>query len=170
MRKFVSVAGLAALLCLSVPACVAAAAPAPKTGQAIIVIVFKDGHRQTFNLSDIQRVEFSTPPAAAAEAAPALGQPSRGRYLGKWEVGDGAGNNFYITLEETGDAKRSLGNERGKWVYQNGEALITWDDGAKDAIRKVGSRFEKSAYSEGKSFTDTPDNTANARNTTPHPI
>jgi hypothetical protein len=170
MLKFNSVVGLAALFCLAVPACVAAA-PAPKPGQASIVIVFKDGHRQSFNLSDIQRVEFSTLPAAAAtEAAPAANMPSRGRYLGKWEVGDGTGNNFYITLEETGDAKRSLGNEHGKWTYVNGEALITWDDGAKDAIRKAGSRFEKSAYGEGKSFSDAPDNTANARNTTPHPI
>jgi hypothetical protein len=47
---------------------------------------------------------------------------------------------------------------------------VTWDDGAEDAIRKAGSRFQKSAYSAGKSFTDEPDNVTNARNTTPHPI
>jgi hypothetical protein len=170
MRKFVSVAGLAALLCLAVPSGFAAAPPAPKTGQATIVIVFKDGHRQTFNLSDIQRIEFPAPPVAAAPAPPNLPLPSRGRYIGKWEVGDGVGNNFYITLEDTGDAMRSLGNEHGKWGYVNGEALITWDDGAQDAIRKVGSRFQKFAYSQGKSFTDEPDNVTNAHNSTPHPI
>jgi len=32
------------------------------------------------------------------------------------------------------------------------------EDGAEDAIRKAGSRFQKSAYSAGKSFTDEPDN------------
>lgn len=171
MRKFVSVAGLAALLCLVVPSGFAATPPAPKAGQATIVIVFKDGHRQTFNLSDISRIEFPAAAAAAAETAPAnLSQPSRGRYIGKWEVGDGAGNNFFITLEETGDAMRSLGNEHGKWAYVNGEALVTWDDGAQDAIRKSGARFQKFAYGAGKSFTDEPDNVASAHNTTPHPI
>jgi len=171
MRKFVSVAGLAALLCLAVPSGLAATPPAPKTGSATIVIVFKDGHRQTFNLSDISRIEFPAAPAVAAEtASPNLSLPSRGRYLGKWEVGDGTGNNFYITLDETGDAMRSLGNEHGKWAYVNGEALVTWDDGAQDAIRKTGARFQKFAYGEGKSFTDEPDNVTSAHNTTPHPI
>jgi len=173
MRKFVSAAGLAALLCLAVPGGFASTPPAPKTGQGTLVIVFKDGHRQTFNLSDIQRIEFPAAPAPAAPAAiapPNLPLPSRGRYLGKWEVGDGTGNNFYITLEETGDALRSLGNEHGKWAYVNGEALVTWDDGAQDAIRKVGARFQKFAYGEGKTFTDEPDNVTSAHNTTPHPI
>src|ERR1035438_4689963 len=123
MRKFVSVAGLATLLCLALPNGFGATPPAPKAGSATIVIVFKDGHRQTFNLSDISRIEFPAAPAAAETASPNLSQPSRGRYIGKWEVGDGTGNNFFITLEETGDAMRSLGNEHGKWAYVNGEAL-----------------------------------------------
>jgi len=96
--------------------------------------------------------------------------PPRGHFLGKWECGDGNGNNFYITLQENGDALRSIGNEHGKWVYVNGEARVTWDDGAQDAIRKVGGKDQKFAYSSGKAFTDQPDNVTNARNTTPHPI
>jgi hypothetical protein len=96
--------------------------------------------------------------------------PSRGRFLGKWECGDGSGGTFYITLEESGDATRSIGGVHGKWAYVEGEARVTWDDGAEDAIRKVGSRFQKFAYSAGKSFTDEPDNVANAHNTTAHPI
>ena len=52
----------------------------------------------------------------------------------------------------------------------NGEAQIVWDDGAQDAIRRTGSRFQKFAYSAGKSFTDTPDNVTPAHNLTPKPI
>ena len=52
----------------------------------------------------------------------------------------------------------------------NGEAHITWDDGAMDALRKVGSKFQKSAYAAGKSFSDTPDNVTEAHNTAHQPI
>jgi hypothetical protein len=171
MRKFVGVAGLAILLCLAAPGGFARTPPAAKSGQGTIVIVFKDGHQQSFNLSDIARVEFPTASAAAGETAPINSPlPSRGRFLGKWEVGEGNGNNFFITLEENGNATRSLGYVHGRWVYVDGEARVTWDDGAQDAIRKVGSIFEKFAYGAGKSFTDTPDNVTGAHNTTPHPI
>jgi len=173
MRNFVSVAGLATLFCLAVPGGFATTPPAPKSGQATIVIVFKDGHRQSFNLSDIARVEFPAAPAAATatDSNPAVSLlPSRGRFLGKWEVGDGSGNNFYITLEDSGDAMRSLGHVHGRWVYVEREARITWDDAAEDAIRKVGSTYEKFAYGAGKAFTDTPDNVTSARSTIPHPI
>jgi|HubBroStandDraft_1064217.scaffolds.fasta_scaffold285790_2 hypothetical protein len=171
MRKFVGIVGLAALFCLALPAALAAAPPAAKSGPGTIVIVFKDGHRQVYNLSDIERVEF---PAGGIAATDANGvnsaSPSRARFLGKWEVGDGNGSSFYIRLEETGDAHRSLGNVHGRWAYVDGEARVTWDDGAQDAIRKVGPAFQKFAYAMGKSFTDVPDNVTTARNTTPHPI
>src|SRR5580692_11077137 len=144
MRKFVSVAGLATLLCLAVPSGFAGAPSASKGGPATIVIIFKDGHRQSFNLSDISRVEF--PGAADAVAgAGSTGSALPRHMLGKWEVGDGSDRNFFITLYENGDAKRSLGDVHGKWVYTDGEAQVTWDDGAQDAIRKVGSGFEKRA-------------------------
>ncbi len=166
MRLIVSVAGLATMLCLAVPGGFARTPPASKCGSGLIVIIFKDGHRQSFNLCDIERVEFPM----AGETAPINTQlPSRGRFLGKWEVGDGNGFSFYITLEENGDAWRSLHHEHGKWVYVDGEARVTWDDGWKDAIRKVGSNYQKSAYGEGKSFSDTPDNITSAINTAPHP-
>jgi hypothetical protein len=135
-----------------------------------MVIVFKDGHRQSFNLGEIERVEFPAAPAAVASASGNSLMPSRAHYIGKWEVGDGSGNNFYITLEENGDAWRSLGHVHGRWEYKDGEARVTWDDGVHDAIRKAGSSYQKFAYGEGKSFTDIPDNVANARNTSPHPI
>jgi len=44
------------------------------------------------------------------------------------------------------------------------EARISWDDGWHDAIRKVGSRYEKVAFSPGKSFTSDPDNVTKAEN------
>ena len=47
---------------------------------------------------------------------------------------------------------------------------MTWDDGAQDAIRKTGSRYQKFAYRAGKSFTDQPDNVTNAQLTAPRPI
>jgi hypothetical protein len=169
MRSIVSVAALSTLLCLAAPAGFAGAPSGSKSAPGTIVIVFKDGHKQSFNLSDIVRVEFP----AAAETSGVTGSvnsPSRGRYLGKWECGDGSGSNFYITLEESGDANRSIGDVHGRWAYIDGEARVTWDDGKLDAIRRVGSRFQKFAYAEGKSFTDKPDNITDARNTTPHPI
>ena len=141
--------------------------PAAKAAPGTIVIVFKDGHRQTYNLADVARVEFPTADVASTSSASG---PSRGHFLGKWEVGDGAGNNFFITLREDGDAFRSLGDVHGKWAYFDGEARVTWDDGAQDAIRKVGSHYQKFAYEAGKSFTDTPANVTNARNTTSNPI
>ena len=163
MRKIVSSAPLAAILLLAIPSTFAAPPTTSKNVPGTLVIIFKDGHRQSFNLADIERVEFP-----AAEFAATSG-PSRGHFLGKWEAGDGMGSDFYITLSDDGNAMRSIGNVHGRWSYVNGEAQITWDDGAEDAIRKIGSRFQKFAYKAGKSFTDTPDNVTNARNTTPNP-
>jgi hypothetical protein len=170
MRKLVGLA-LTSLIVLAASSGLAKSAPTAKSGSESIVIVFKDGHRQTINQSEILRIEFPTSIDAAAAALPMNNSlPSRGRFLGKWSVGDGHGRTFYITLDESGDARRSMGNVHGKWEYVDGEARITWDDGARDAIRKVGSNFQKFAYEEGKSFTDIPYNVTSAQNTTPHPI
>jgi hypothetical protein len=171
MRRLAGIAGVATLLCFAVTGSFAKAPQASKGSSGTIVIVFKDGHRQSFNLADIARVEFPVAAETGGEAASATPlPPSRGHFLGKWEVGDGSGNNFFITLEENGDAWRSLRHVHGKWAYVDGEARITWDDGPQDAIRKVGSRYQKFAYRAGKAFTDTPDNVTGAQNTNPHPI
>lgn len=170
MRKII---GFAALAFATVVAMAGgfAQTKAGKPGSNQIVIVFKDGHRQSFNLADVARVEFPGGGSSYADAGSTNpSAPPRGHFLGKWEVGDGAGNKFTITLKENGEAWRSIGNERGHWEYVNGEARITWNDGAQDAIRKTGSRDQKFAYHEGKSFTDEPDNVTEARNTTPRPI
>jgi hypothetical protein len=167
MYKKVLVCALATLICLSGLKSFAKTPSASRTGSGTIVIVFKDGHRQSYSLADIDRVEFPGAATAASDSAGTLLPP---RFIGKWEVGDGNGENFYITLQESGDAMRSLGGVHGRWVFEDGEARIIWDDGARDAIRKVGSRYEKRAFGNGKPFTDSPDNVTNARNTTPHPI
>ena len=167
MRKFIGLTVLAAFLLVPGPG--SHAAPT-RAGSGTIVIVFKDGHRQTFNLSDIERVEFPGSSAASESGSSNPEAPPRGHYVGKWECGDGTGNTFYITLKDSGDAMRSIGDVHGRWQYINGEARVTWDDGAQDAIRKTGSRYQKFAYRAGKSFTDQPDNVTDARLTAPRPI
>ena len=169
MRPSVAVVCLSALLLSAIPALSASTPAAPATPQKkdSIVIVFKDGHRQTFSLSDIERIEF---PAGDQASSAGPSSPTRSRFLGKWEVGDGSGHTFYISLYDDGGAKRTLGNVHGKWEYVNGEAHITWDDGAQDALRRVGTHFQKYAYRIGKSFTDEPDNVTPARNTLSNPL
>lgn len=168
MKSFLCLSRLAVLLCLTGSLSQVAAHAASKDTSGAIVIVFKDGHRQTFNLSDVDRVEFAGTSAASADSFNSR-VPSRGRFLGKWECGDGQGNDFYITLNEDGTAHRSIGDVHGHWEYVDGEARITWKDGRQDAIRKYGSQYLKFAYRPGKSFTDDPDNVAHARNTAAGP-
>ena len=163
MKSVVRLTCLAALLCLTGTLGQVAAHAASKDTSGAIVIVFKDGHRQSFNLTDIDRVEFAG--GASTASADSYRVPSRGRFIGKWECGDGQGNNFYITLHEDGTAHRSIGDVNGRWEYVDGEARVTWEDGRKDAIRKSGPQYFKFAYREGQSFTDDPDNVAHARNT-----
>ena len=168
MRK--SVVLFAAGLLLSISAVTTHAQNRAKYSSNQVVIVFKDGHRQAFNLSDIARIEFPAGVPAADAGPTPPGAPPRGHFIGKWEVGDGAGSTFYITLNDDGSAWRSLHRIHGKWMYVNGEARVTWDDGAQDCIRKVDGQDKKYAYSAGKSFTAEPDNVTEAHNTSPRPI
>jgi hypothetical protein len=168
MRKLI---GLAALLLLAIPGGFAKAATTANSA-GTIVIVFKDGHRQSFNLAEIARVEFGAPAASAVEKDNP-GLPSRARYLGRWEVGEGSMDNphFFITLHDNGDARRSIGEPRGHWEYVNGEAQIRWDDGEwLDCIRKVDGQYKKVSFKAGKSFQDTPDVVSNAKKSGPDPI
>jgi hypothetical protein len=170
MKSFVRLTCLAMLLCLTGSLSQVAAHAASKDNSGTIVIVFKDGHRQSFSLSDIARVEFAGGASSASADSFNSSVPSRGRFFGKWECGDGHGNDFYITLDEDGTAYRSIGDVKGHWEYVDGEARVTWEDGARDAIRRSGPQYFKFAYSAGKSFTDDPDNVAHARNTQAGPV
>ena len=125
-------------------------------------VIFKDGREQ--NLKNVARIEFST----QTKDLPF----GRNRFVGKWEVGVGAfgAGHFFITLEPNGEARKTLGSSHGTWAVVDGEARINWDDGWHDAIRKVGSKYEKRAFEHGKTFSDEPSNVTDAKNTTAQPI
>ncbi len=150
----------------------ASAAPVSAEENGTVVIVFKDGHRQSIPASTITAMEFKSAAGVVTPIAiPAVGVPGRGRFLGKWLVReDNGGASFTIELEENGNAVKSHGEPHGTWVYVDGEARVSWDDGWHDAIRKVGSNFEKFAYEPGKTFADTPSNVTEAHNASPRPI
>jgi hypothetical protein len=121
-----------------------------------IVIVFKDGHQQSFPVADVARIEFTSPAATTAGSWPA-------HFVGKWKVGDGVGGSFFITLQRNGEANKTDGGPHGTWTVVDGEARITWDDGWRDAIRKAGNGYEKAAFEPGKTFSDSPSNVADAK-------
>lgn len=139
----------------------------------MVVIVFKDGHRQILPASTISAMEFKSAAGVVTPVAiPTPVMPGKGLFAGKWLVGQGNGDSgtFFITLNDNGTASKSIGEAHGTWVYVNGEAQVSWDDGWHDAIRRVGEKYEKFAYASGKSFTDQPDNVTQARNTSRKPI
>jgi hypothetical protein len=182
MRGLTRVAGISGVCLL---ACILASA-ASADDHASIVITYKDGHHQTLataevaridlkaasiiykdghreKVSDIDHIEFGESGLSAA-------LPSRNHFVGKWRVGEGNGDHFYITLEPTGEARKTLGEEHGTWTLVDGEAHIAWDDGWHDAIRKVGNKHEKLAYGPGKTFGETPSNVTKAESTEVKPI
>lgn len=159
MRKLIAV--LVVLIALP-------AFAADRKSDNALVITFKDGHKQTVPVSDLARVEFrasgKTTPVTIPGASSNLGTS---HFLGRWRVGDGQGSTFIITLTRNGRATKSLGDRHGTWSVVNGEARISWDDGWRDAIRKVGSKYEKVAFGPGKDFSDEPSNVADAKSLEP---
>jgi len=186
MHGLLRIAGTSGLLLLALAGTFTK--PALAEDHDSVVIVFKDGHRQSFASTEIARIDFKSPAVIFKDghqekivttdiARIEFGSsedlattPSRAHFVGKWEVGQGNGNNFYITLEGDGSARKTLGTAHGTWNVIDGEARIAWDDGWHDVIRKVGSKHEKVAYEPGKTFSDEPSNITAARNTTPKPI
>ena len=148
-----------------------------------VVIVYKDGHRQTLAAGEIAHIDLKAPPTIVykdghreklrgdvdrievSESGASLTTPGRSHYIGKWEVGEGNGGHFFITLNADGSAKKSIGSPHGTWTLVDGEARITWDDGWHDAIRKRGSGHEKVAFEPGKTFDDAPSNVTAAHST-----
>ena len=152
---------------------VAALAATPKTPSKVqsgqsLVIVFKDGHQQSIDASEVDRIEFKS--SAGTAIAVDNSAPGRGHFLGKWELGQGNGSNFYVTLDANGQASKSIGNNpHGTWTVVNGEARITWDENSYDAIRKVGGKFLKFWYPDGN-FSGKPNNVAGAEHIESKPI
>jgi hypothetical protein len=143
---------------------VATAMPQTKSSPAeedrTVVIVFKDGHQQTFRLADIARIEFSTPTTAVTAA-------NRAHFLGVWKVGIGGGNSgtFLIKLKRGGIAEKTMGSHDGTWTVVNGEARCSWDDGWTDVIRRNGGHWEKAAWAPGSSLDSPPASIAKAEYT-----
>jgi len=145
--------GLGVLAAAVCPAYPQKSKPASE-GPITLVITFKDGHQQTFSMSNVARVEYLG--ATEAYLSPQY-------FLGQWEFGDGSGGTFRITLESSGEASRTLGASHGIWTVEGNEARINWDDGWHDALRKIGEAHEKLAYAPGTTFSDQPENVTNAR-------
>ncbi len=188
MRGLIRIVVVSGTLLLAIAGAAARPAPSPADDRDSIVIVFKDGHRQSLASAEIARVELKAPAAivykdghrekisaaidriefSSSETAMV---PGRGHFVGKWEVGQGGGaGNFFITLDADGSARKSIGAAHGTWTVVDGEARITWDDGWRDVIRKVGTTHEKRAYEPGRSLADEPSNVTAARNTQARPI
>ena len=124
-----------------------------------IVITFKDGRQETYPMAEIARVEYKD-----------LTQPTIGAdyFLGKWEVGDGNSGSFFITLEPNGEASRSLGANHGTWAVVGEEVRVSWDDGWRDVIRKVGDGHEKFAFAPETTLEDKAANVTAARKIEPN--
>jgi hypothetical protein len=145
-----------ALLFSLIPFAAPGANAAERDDGSTIVIIFKDGRKQSFPLADIGRIEFGQPTRGTSAAG-------RARFIGQWKVGDGAGGTFLITLKPDGKAHKTIGpGSDGTWTVVAGEARITWEDGWHDVIRKAGRKFQKAAFSPGSSFSDQPANVAEA--------
>jgi hypothetical protein len=187
MLGLMRVVAVSGILVLTLAGAVAKPAPSPADDRDSIVIVYKDGHRQSVAATAIARIDLKVPAVIVykdghREKIPAdidriefgppetAMTPGRRHFVGKWEVGEGNDGHFFITLDEDGTAKKSIGASHGTWTLVDGEARINWDDGWHDVIRKVGTKHEKVAFEPGKSFDDTPSNVTSARNTQPRPI
>ena len=186
MRRLIAI--IAVPLILLILGATRPANAAPVDDHDPVVIIYKDGHRQTLAAGEIARIDLKAPGAIVykdghreklradidrnefSESGTTSLAPGRSHFIGKWEVGQGNGDTFFITLNDDGTAKKSIGSPRGTWTLVDGEARIAWDDGWHDVIRKRGSRHEKVAFEPGKTFDDAPSNVGEARNTQPKPI
>lgn len=193
MRRFIYIAWTVALLVVAV----AMALPAAAQEHEALVIIFKDGHQQivslatervefrgsdvtvsgpgrsqTFSVSDIDHIELTADQTAGSSFG-------RSRFVGRWRVGDGAGGYLYITLNRDGSAERARNQShfitysaasKGTWEVIAGQARVSWKDGWKDELRKLGDKYQKAAFEPGRSFTDKPSNVDTAENTSPEPL
>src|SRR5215470_17288474 len=99
-------------------------------------IIFKDGHQKAY--ADVTRIDFKNPDAmvltrggreerlSLAEVSridfgpSATFQLGRNHFVGKWKVGTGGGDDLFITLDRSGEARKSMGATHGSWEVVNG--------------------------------------------------
>jgi len=84
VRKITGIVCVVAALMIAAFAASSNGKPASQDNANSIVIVFKDGHQQTFPMGDVARIEFTAPPTTASGSWPA-------HFVGKWKVGVGDG-------------------------------------------------------------------------------
>ncbi len=128
MRGLIQTIGISGILLFTLVGALATPAPSSADDRGFIVIVFKDGHRQSFAMAEIASIDFKAPavvvykdghkdkiPAADIariefeSAAVGAMMPGRSHFVGKWEVGDGNGDKFFITSTPTArKGKRSV--------------------------------------------------------------
>jgi len=90
-------------------------------------------------------------------------------YVGKWKVW---GTNpdrsdwheFYIILYDDGSAEDTWeSGEKGAWVMSGDKAVIMWNNGWKEIIRKTSDgKYEKLGYGPKVLFNEPPTNTSDA--------
>jgi hypothetical protein len=153
-----------------------------------LTVVFKDGHEKSVTIPDGSRIEFKSgsmtlshgrnvetirmADVARIDFSSSNSMPlGRNHFVGKWEFGTGVGSGtFFVTLDRDGHAHKSLGSTNGTWTVVDGEARITWDDGWRDIIRKVGDKHQKFAYEPGRSLSEDPSNVTDAKTRNAEPI
>jgi len=153
-----------------------------------LTIVYKDGHQKSFTIPNGSRIDFNSGKMMVSHGkdvetirvadvaridfnAGRSGGFGMNHFVGKWEFGTGVGNQtFFVTLDRNGSAYKSLGASKGRWSVVDGEAVIKWDDGWTDVIRKVGDKHKKFAYEEGRPLDGEPSNVTDAKTLNSEPI
>jgi hypothetical protein len=159
---------------------VASFCAAQKGPEKSAVVVFKDGHQKTVSIANGSRLEFRGNSMLVSSGGHQEDIPiadivridfvdagrslalDRNHFVGKWEFGEGNGDTFAVELKASGEAHKDHGAPHGTWVFVDGEARISWDDGWHDVIRRVGDKHEKFAFEPGRAITDSPSNVSTA--------
>src|ERR1044071_5857400 len=66
-----------------------------------VVITFKDGHQQSFPLSEVSKIQLKNAGKTTSVPLPISSSASAGHFLGRWRCGGGQGHNFIITDRES---------------------------------------------------------------------
>jgi len=81
-------------------------------------------------------------------------------WIGQWDVTDGDGSSFTITLNGNGSATSTWENgEEGTWTDGGDHAVVSWTNGWTDRLEAHDGGYRKVATAPGGSE---PDNTSGA--------